>query len=62
MEIYKYLKILIFFLTFLLHSLVKFMIKHALKNINLIIFFAKQDIPWFTKSLKKAYKKNKSCI
>ena len=33
------------------------MIKHALKNINLIIFFAKKDIPWFTKSLKKACRK-----
>ena len=38
------------------------MIKHALKNINLILFFAKQDIPWFTKSLKKACKKQKLYI
>ena len=26
------------------------------------IFRKKKDIPWFTKSLKRASKKNKSCI
>ena len=34
--------------------------KTCIKNINLTIFFAKKDIPWFTKSLKKSC--NKSCI